>query len=108
MASDWDAEVARGLREYHAKHGLASDALVTLRDVIRDAEQYRRLHNALPRLIECLDKSFVAAPAALTIGESHDEAERLRDVLHRMLEAPTTQVSLNWKEAVRLALAGRP
>jgi hypothetical protein len=42
------------------------------------------------------------------IGELHDEAERMRDVLHRMLEAPTTQISATWKEAARQALALGP
>jgi len=32
------------------------------------------------------------------------EIESLRDVLHRMLEAPTTQISVTWKAEVRQAL----
>lgn len=31
---DWDAETARGLREYHAKHGSASDAVAMPRFVL--------------------------------------------------------------------------
>ena len=63
------------------------------------------------------------------IGELHDEVDRLAkqrddyrhgmtvqmeavasmvDLLHRMLEAPTTQISVNWKDAVRQALALGP
>jgi len=38
------------------------------------------------------------------IGELHDEAERLRDLLHRMLEAQTTQISVVWKDAIRRAM----
>ena len=36
---DWDAEVALGLREYHAKHGRASDAVaaVVARESVEDA-----------------------------------------------------------------------
>ena len=63
------------------------------------------------------------------IGELHDEVDRLAkqrddyrhgmtaqmeavasmvDLLHRMLEAPTTQISVTWKAAVRQALALGP
>lgn len=42
------------------------------------------------------------------IGELHDEAERMRGVMQRMLEAPTTQISAAWKEALREALALGP
>lgn len=36
----------------------------------------------------------------------HIEGERAREVLHRMLEAPTTQISATWKDAARQGLAG--
>ena len=63
------------------------------------------------------------------IGELHDEVDRLAkqrddyrhgmtvqmeavagmvELLHRMLEAPTTQISVTWKAAVRQALALGP
>ena len=32
------------------------------------------------------------------------DAENLREVLHRMLEAPTTQISAGWKDAIRRAM----
>jgi len=34
----------------------------------------------------------------------HLEGERAREVLRRMLEAPTTQISVSWKDAARCAL----
>ena len=33
------------------------------------------------------------------------DAENLREVLHRMLEAPTTQISAGWKDAIRQAMS---
>lgn len=33
-AQDFDAEVARGLREYHARHGQASNAVAVPREVL--------------------------------------------------------------------------
>ena len=33
------------------------------------------------------------------------EAARLRDLLHRMLEAPTTKISAGWKDAIRQAMS---
>ena len=33
------------------------------------------------------------------------EADDLRDLLHRMIEAPTTQIGAGWKDAMRQALA---
>lgn len=48
--------------------------------------------------------------AGQAVGEAFDlrrEVDGLRDLLHRMLEAPTTQVSATWKDAVRQTL-GNP
>lgn len=38
----------------------------------------------------------------------HLEGERAREVLHRMLEAPMTQISTTWKDAARQGLALGP
>lgn len=38
----------------------------------------------------------------------HLEGERSREVLRRMLEAPTTQISVSWKDAARQGLALGP
>ena len=38
----------------------------------------------------------------------HVEGERAREVLRRMLEAPTTQISTTWKDAARQGLALGP
>jgi len=54
-----------------------------------DVERYSALHARL----------FVEKTAAQI------EAENLRELLHRMLEAPTTQISPSWKDAIRQALA---
>ena len=35
---------------------------------------------------------------------AESEALALRGVLHRMLEAPTTQISVGWKDAIRRAM----
>jgi hypothetical protein len=37
-----------------------------------------------------------------------DEIDKLRDLLHRMLETPTTQISATWKDAARQGLALGP
>jgi hypothetical protein len=36
---------------------------------------------------------------------AESEALALRGVLHRMLEAPTTQISVGWKDAIRRAMS---
>lgn len=54
-----------------------------------DAERHSALHASL----------FVEKTAAQI------DAENLREVLHRMLEAPTTQISAGWKDAIRQAMA---
>ena len=53
-----------------------------------DVERYSALHARL----------FVEKTAAQI------DAENLREVLHRMLEAPTTQISAGWKDAIRRAM----
>jgi len=44
---------------------------------------------------------------ATEIKQVYAEIERLRDLLQRMLEAPTTQISVTWKEEIRQELAQR-
>ena len=42
------------------------------------------------------------------VRNMHLEGERAREVLRRMLEAPTTQISTTWKDAARQGLALGP
>lgn len=62
-------------------------------------QQIRRLESRLEEL-----------EAGQAVGEAEDlrrEVEGLRDLLRRMLETPTTQISATWKDAVRQTLGNQ-
>lgn len=67
----------------------------------RDAHKLAHENERLRRL-----SSLDAMRARLFVEKTaaQIDAENLREVLHRMLEAPTTQISAGWKDAIRRAM----
>ena len=74
-----------------------------LRDLTRqsnlDAMRVGKLADDVERYSALYARLFVEKTAAQI------DAENLREVLHRMLEAPTTQISAGWKGAIRQAMS---
>lgn len=80
----------------------ASDELAALRDLARqsnlDAMRVGKLAEDVERYSALHARLFAEKTAAQI------DAENMRELLYRMLEAPTTQISPSWKEEIRPAL----
>ena len=77
----------------------------------RHCEEDTELHRALHRM-ECKHQQALQREEetgyAKGLRDGRTESEAARDLLHRMLETPTTQISATWKDAVRQSLALGP
>ena len=100
---EFGEEVSRRLKAERDAHKLAHENERLRRLSSLDAMRAGRLAEDVERHSALHARLFVEKTAAQI------DAENLREVLHRMLEAPTTQISAGWKDAIRQAMsAGAP
>lgn len=74
-----------------------------VRQMLVDCEHYLKEGETPAQRIE-RERRDTEAVLNLLIREKQ-KTERMADLLHRMLEAPTTQIGVTWKDAIRQALA---
>lgn len=100
------------LREYsktpeHEPEGATRcEGCAELRDQLRDLTRQSNLDAMrVGKLAEDVER-YSALHARLFVEKTaaQIEAENLRDLLHRMLEASTTQIGASWKDAIRQAM----
>ena len=93
--------------EHRPEVATRCEGCAELRDQLRDMTRQSNLDAMrVGKLAEDVER-YSALHARLFVEKTaaQIEAENLRELLHRMLEAPTTQISPSWKDAIRQALA---
>jgi len=93
--------------EYIPEVATRCEGCAELRDQLRDLTRQSNLDAMrVGKLAEDVERhSALHARLFVEKTAAQIDAENLREVLHRMLEAPTTQISAGWKDAIRQAMS---
>lgn len=87
----------------HATFGEVKGDTRELRQMLDDCAKYLKEGETPAQRIE-RERRDTETVLNLLIREKQ-KTESMAELLHRMLEAPTTQIGVGWKDAVRQALA---